>query len=246
MTIEEEIIMKYVRNALIALLLLMTAMSCGGLAEAVSNDSYPAYINRKTYVYKKPSTSSGKVSVAKNTKVYVIGKSGKFYYVKKNNGSAKGYVLASCVSRTKTESEGPSWKSKVVKADWFKGGSKIMKKGTYGYIYDIDTGISLRIKRMGGSNHADVEPATSSDTAKLLKIAGGTFSWDSHAVILRVGSKYVACGINTMPHGDQTISNNNYNGQFCLHMTNSLTHESGSVNANHQASIERAYAWAHN
>ena len=98
---------------------------------------------------------------------------------------------------------------------------------------------------MGGHNHADVEPATAADTAKLLKIAGGSFSWDSHAVILRAGGKYVACAINTMPHGDQTIAGNNYEGQFCLHMTGSTTHGTTTVNANHQAAINQAYNWAH-
>ena len=137
------------------------------------------------------------------------------------------------------------WADKVVKMDWFKGGSEVLKTGSYGYIYDIDTGIIVRIKRMGGHNHADVEPATAADTAKLKRIAGGKFSWKSHAVILSAGGKYVACGINTLPHGDQTIKNNNYDGQFCLHMTNSITHGSQKENEAHQKSIERAYKWAH-
>ena len=129
--------------------------------------------------------------------------------------------------------------------NWFNGGSDVLKKGSYGYIYDIDTGIVVRIKRMGGHNHADVEPATAADTRKLLKISGGKWSWDSHAEILMSGGKYVACAINTMPHGDQTIRNNNYDGQFCLHMSGSLTHASGKLNAYHQKAIETAYKWAH-
>ena len=103
----------------------------------------------------------------------------------------------------------------------------------------------MKIKRMGGHNHADVEPATKADTAKLLKIAGGSFSWDSHAVILICGDKLNAWALNTMPHGAQTLPNNGYDGQFCLHMTGSLTHCSGVENVNHQGSIDRAYNWAH-
>ena len=106
-------------------------------------------------------------------------------------------------------------------------------------------GTTLRVKRMGGHNHADLEPATASDTAKLKKIAGGSFSWDCIPVILRADGKYVACSINTMPHGDQTITSNKYNGQFCLHMSGSTTHENDAVNANHQEAIEKAYNWAH-
>lgn len=237
--------MKYVRNVLIAVLVLLTALPGGALAAS----RYTAYISKATYVYKKASTSSTKKAIGVNTKVYVTGASGSFYRVQNASGTGTGYVLSGCLSKSKVatgkSSTGPAWKSKVVKKDWFKGGSSVLKTGYYGYIYDIATGITLRIKRMGGHNHADVEPATAADTAKLKKIAGGAFSWDAHAVILRVGNTYVACSINTKPHGDQTIKNNKYNGQFCLHMTNSTTHGTDTVNANHQAMINSAYGWAH-
>ncbi|MDO4868006.1 MAG: SH3 domain-containing protein [Clostridia bacterium] len=198
---------------------------------------YAAYISKDTYIYKSASATSDRKSISVNTKVYVVGKSGDYYRVQNSSGSMTGYVSDSCLSKSKKSASKTSWKSKVVKLDWFNGGSSVLKTGGYGYIYDIDTGISLRIKRMGGHNHADVEPATASDTAKLKKIAGGSFSWDSHAVILYAGGKYVACAINTMPHGDQTISGNGYDGQFCLHMVNSLTHDTETVNENHQAAI---------
>ena len=135
-------------------------------------------------------------------------------------------------------------KPQVEVLDWYKDGDGVLKKGGYGYLYDIDTGILMRIKRMGGSRHADVEPATRDDTARLKKIAGGRFSWDSHAVILIVDGRFVACAINTMPHGDQTITNNGYDGQFCLHMVGSRTHGTNNVNAQHQKAIQRAWEWA--
>ena len=209
-----------------------------------------AYISKNTYVYQKASSSSSRRSVSTNTKVYVTGKSGGYYKVQNKSGSVTGYVKVGCVSKSKVStgsaaSSGSDWKSKVVKMDWFGEGKNVLKKGKYGYIYDIDTGIELRIKRMGGHNHADVEPASAADTAKLLRVAKGNFSWKSHAVILKAGGKYVACGINTEPHGDQTISNNNYDGQFCLHMVGSITHGSEKVNEAHQKSIDRAYNWAH-
>ena len=233
--------MKYIRNVIIAMLALMMALPCVALASS----SYTAYTNQKAYVYKKASTASSRVSLAQNTKLVVTGTSGSFYKVKSSSGSAKGYILKACVSRSKTTSKSVSWKSKVVKMDWYKGGSNVLKKGHYGTIYDIDTGISLRIKRMGGHYHADVEPATAADTAKLKRVAGGHFSWGSEAVILKAGGKYVACGINTRPHGDQTIYNNHYDGQFCLHMSGSMTHASSKENSHHQSSIDRAYRWAH-
>lgn len=130
------------------------------------------------------------------------------------------------------------------KLDWFKGGGAVLKKGGYASLYDIDTGLTLRIKRLGGTNHIDVEPATKADTAKLRRIAGGTFSWCSRAVVLIKGGRYIAAAINTMPHGSQTIRDNDYDGQFCCHLLNSRTHGSGVVNTEHQASIERVMKWA--
>ena len=137
-----------------------------------------------------------------------------------------------------------SWTDQVVKMDWFNGGSEVLETDGYGVIYDIDTGISVRIRRMWGHNHADVEPATAEDARRLLEIAGGQFSWDSHAVILIANGQYVAAAINTMPHGQQTLTDNRYDGQFCLHTTNSITHGSGRVNKEHAKAIERAYNWA--
>ena len=119
-----------------------------------------------------------------------------------------------------------------------------MRRGGYAYIYDIDTGLTLRIRRKGGTNHMDVEPATSSDTEKLKKIAGGTFSWKSHAVVLIKGGRYIAAAINTQPHGEYTIKDNDFPGQFCLHMVGSRTHETNKVNVEHQAYIERVIKWS--
>ena len=214
-----------------------------------TSSRYTAYTNKSTYVYKSASSSSSKVSVGANTKLYVVGVSGDFLRVQNSSGSRTGYVAASAVSRGKTATASSdkksAWKSKVVKMSWYDGGSSVLDSGDYGYIYDISSGITVHIKRMGGHNHADCEPATASDTAKLKKIAGGSFSWDCIPVILHSEGKYVACSINTMPHGDQTITNNNYNGQFCLHMVGSKTHGTEAVNESHQDAIDRAYNWAH-
>ena len=211
-----------------------------------SASRYTGYTSKSTYVYKSASSDADKVAVGVNTRVYVVGVSGDFLRVQNASGSRTGYVPASAVSRSRTSTGGDgSWKSKVVKLDWNDGGSSVLGTGDYGYIYAIDSGVTLRIKRMGGHNHADVEPASAADTAKLKKIAGGSYSWDCIPVILHAGGKYVACSINTEPHGDQTITDNGYDGQFCLHMVGSKTHGSDSVNESHQAAIIRAYNWAH-
>lgn len=202
------------------------------------------YASKNANVYAGATSSSRKIaSVSKGAKLEVVGASGSYYQV--TNGSAYGYIAKSSISKTKPAAKSKtSWKSKVETVNWYDGGSRILSKGEYATIYDIDTGITVRIRCLYGSNHADVEPATKADTAKLLKIAGGNFSWDSHAVILNANGRYIAAAINTMPHGEQAITNNGYEGQFCLHLTGSKTHGSDSVNEAHQASILRAYRWA--
>ena len=137
-----------------------------------------------------------------------------------------------------------SWKKKVKIVNWYKGGSSILRVGSYGYIYDIRTGLRIRVKRCGGVAHADLEPATKNDTYKLWKLGHG-YSWDRRPVILYARGKYVACSINTKPHGKQTIRNNGYNGQFCLHMAYSKTHGSHKVDKDHMACVRKAYNWAH-
>ena len=108
-------------------------------------------------------------------------------------------------------------------------------------IIDLATGLRMRIRRVGGSNHCDVEPATASDTEILRKMYGGTFSWDSRAVLFIAGGKCFAAAINGMPHGQEISTTNNYNGQFCLHLRGSLTHGTTKVNPEHQANITKAY-----
>ncbi len=108
-------------------------------------------------------------------------------------------------------------------------------------IVDLKTGARIRIRRLYGSNHCDVEPAEKSDTARLKTIYGGKWSWDSRGVLLIAGGKYYAAAINSMPHGEEISKTNGYPGQFCLHLHGSKTHGSGKVNVEHQANIRRVY-----
>ena len=223
-------------------------------------DYITAYAKKDTKVYKKASSSSSSRKIAMNDAVEIMGASGDYWKVKTEDG-VSAYIKMSHVGWSKVKTDEPeqtpevepeqtpeaesSWKDQVVKMDWYDGGQDVLDRGDYATIYHCATGITIRIKRMGGSNHADIEPATAEDTEKLRKISGGEFNWDSQAVILYSEGKYVACAINTMPHGDQTIEDNNYDGQCCLHMVNSRTHGSDSVNNEHQKAIDRAYNWAH-
>lgn len=233
-------------TALIMMLIMM-------LSFAPSACAAKAYLKTAARAYKRPTASSVSVKGRKGTKVKVVASKkgwskikykGKTGYVKTKNLTAKKTVKKSSKKTLKKAAKNKIWKSKVKAVSWSEGKNSL-KKGSYGRIYDTKTGIEFKAKRMGGHNHMDMEPATKTDTAKLFKISGGKWSWKTHSVILKAGKKYIAASINTKPHGDQTITNNGYNGQFCLHLTGSKTHGSNTVNENQQKSVYEAYEWAH-
>ena len=142
-------------------------------------------------------------------------------------------------------------KTKVVyNIDWFANKSKIISgTGTY-KIMDIATGRSLNIKIQSAGNHADVEPLTAKDTEVLCSLYGVSTAsqletlnkWQRRAVVMTNGNGLQFVGsIYAIPHGQDTVSGNNYDGQFCLHFKGSTIHagDGGSVSTadNHQAKI---------
>ena len=110
-------------------------------------------------------------------------------------------------------------------------------------LIDLGSGLRMRIRRVGGTHHCDVEPRSASDTEVLRKMYGGEFSWDSRAVLLIAGGKCYAAAINGMPHGKEISTSNNYKGQFCLHLKGSLNHNTGKVNPAHQANVQKAWQY---
>lgn len=114
-------------------------------------------------------------------------------------------------------------------------------------VIDVNTGLSFRIKRKGGSNHADNEPLTAEDTAIMKQIYGGSWSWDRRAVVLVVDGKKIAASMAGMPHGSENITNNDFSGHFDIHFKGSMTHGSEYtksrrpvVDSQHQAMVRKA------
>ena len=156
----------------------------------------------------------------------------------------------------------------VEKIDWFTGGiQSIWSVGTVAIITDVYTGISFRAQRLYGDNHADCEPLTTADTAAVCAIYGVSNpqeisdreqelqSYRRRPLWVTIGGRTFAASMYGIPHnfkGDR-IADNGYNGQFCVHFTNSKTHGSGSLPAQvdpdasynnyfgHQSAINYAY-----
>ncbi|CCO08226.1 hypothetical protein [Desulforamulus hydrothermalis] len=117
---------------------------------------------------------------------------------------------------------------------------QIFRRYTNATVVDVDTGLSFRVQRRGGTYHADVQPLTAKDTAVMKVIYDGKWSWKRKAVVVEVGGRRIAASMNGMPHGSGAIRGNNFNGHFCIHFRDSKVHQSGQENLAHQMMVWKA------
>ena len=138
-------------------------------------------------------------------------------------------------------------------ADWNDSDiQKIFYKGCVATVTDVKTGVSFQVKRWSGGSHADVEPLTAADTAAICRIYGVSDAsqitekknYQRRSILVTVAGHSYAASMYGVPHNadeGNTIKNNNYNGQFCIHFTNSSTHGTKKVDSDHQKAIQTAY-----
>lgn len=126
------------------------------------------------------------------------------------------------------------------KLDWFNGGSTVIPKGAIFTVKDIYSGKTFSAKRWSGYNHVDAEPLNADSTAAFKDAVGGSWSWARRPVLIKYNGHVYAASINSMPHGDDTISGNNYEGHFCIHFYKSKTHETNRIDNVHQNAVQRA------
>ena len=144
----------------------------------------------------------------------------------------------------------------VEKSNWYTGTIQhVWTKGTVAVITDVYTGLSFRARRLGGGYHADVEPLTAADSAVMCQIYGVSSTedilsnkhWQRRPLWVTVGGHTYAASMYGVPHnypdGD-SIPDNNFSGQFCVHFVNSRVHRTGDVDAYHQQAIQYAYTHA--
>lgn len=120
--------------------------------------------------------------------------------------------------------------------------NRIFKVGSIATVIDVRTGLTFRVRRRGGSLHADVEPYTKDDTAIMKRVCGGSWTWDRRPIIVQIGGRRMAASMNGMPHGGQSLGNNNFKGHFCLHFAGSKLHNSRKSCPQHQKCVKEAAA----
>lgn len=214
--------------------------------------------NDKAKVYDRNGQEIG--TLKQNAAVTVIAYNDNLVQV--STGTTKGYMKKSDISDTPVannnknytdganKSNGPVGGSTVapatgtaVEMDWWTSDiQKIFSRGTVCQVTDVETGLSWQEKRFGGKNHADCQPLTAADTAALKNAYGGVWSWDRHAVFITIDGVNYAASINGMPHGGQSITDNNFEGHHCIHFTNSRCHYNDKIDSGHQKAIKKAAA----
>ncbi|MDQ0112133.1 hypothetical protein [Paenibacillus harenae] len=107
-------------------------------------------------------------------------------------------------------------------------------------VTDLESGLSFRVQRRAGSDHADVQPLTKADTATMKQIYGGSWSWKRKAILVQSEKGWIAASMNGMPHGGDGIPENGFSGHFCIHFLGSSTHKSEYPDLAHQLMVHKA------
>ena len=85
-----------------------------------------------------------------------------------------------------------------------------LKTGAHLSVYEPSSGISFTLYVMSRGRHADVEPLTADDTAKMMEAWGGKESWTPKTVYVGLpDGRWSMAVMHNVAHGSQTISGNN-------------------------------------
>ena len=134
--------------------------------------------------------------------------------------------------------------SRVQYANWYDKIKAVARKYPYVTLYDFASGISWQGHIISLGAHADYEPVTANDTAKMVKAFGGN-TWTPKAVwvVFSDGSVYLG-STHSMPHDVYHVKDNNFNGHSCIHFPRTQEQVSaiGPYATKHQETIDAAWA----
>ena len=147
---------------------------------------------------------------------------------------------------------------KILDLHWFEEKnfyiSHGVRTGATVTIMDVGTGKKFNVRVQSTGSHADVEPKTAADTKMMCAIYGvedaGDISYKRRPVFVKANVNGVvytyAASMYGELHGSQTITNNDYDGQFCIHFRHSTTSGTKAELAENQNPIDRAVSYAVN
>lgn len=140
--------------------------------------------------------------------------------------------------------------------EWFRSKDKLieigLKKNAVVLLTDLRTDTTFRIKVESMGNHIDAEPLTAADTRAMCRIYGVSSAqelvdqnhYKRRPMLLTIPYQgtdiQIVCSMYGVPKGADTIVNNNYDGNFCIHLSGSKLHAVDRVCEEHTKAIAEA------
>ena len=125
-----------------------------------------------------------------------------------------------------------------------------VESGKYAKILDLATGKAFNIFMRWGTEHMDAEPYNAKATETLCDIYGVDSASQlpsdrnkARPMLVETNKGYqIVCTLYPVPHdsSSQTITNNNFNGVFCIHFTGTRTHGGNVVHSEYTNAINLA------
>lgn len=127
--------------------------------------------------------------------------------------------------------------NKILNLDW-SGIDCLIHNDSMFEIVDIDSEQNFFVKRIGGTNHADIIPASQNDLEIISTIYD--ISWQRHPVLVKLNDyTYAPASLASYPHGFEE-NNKIMNGHLCLHFKNSKAHGTNRIDDEHQKCVSIA------
>ena len=128
--------------------------------------------------------------------------------------------------------------------NWYTAVRNHARKYPYVTVYDYSTGISWQIHIFSVGSHADGEPLTANDTAKMERAFGGN-TWNPKPVWVIFGDGSIYMGsTHSVPHGVQHNQDNGFSGHTCIHFprTSEQVASIGPYATSHQRTIDAGWS----
>ena len=177
-------------------------------------------------------------------------------FQKKYGLTVNGEVNSATLAKLKEVLAYDSDSGKIIDLHWFNDKSYYtshgVKKGLTITIMDVKTGKQFNGRVQSTGYHADVEPKTAADTEIMCDIYGvskaSSISYVRRPVIIKTnvnGKRYTfAASMYGEAHGSQVVTDNNYDGQFCIHFRHSTTSGTQVEYEMNQSPIDTAVNYA--
>ena len=114
----------------------------------------------------------------------------------------------------------------------------IFPEGTTVTITDFKTGVSFKMKRTGGTNHADVESTDADNYDLFVDCFGGESNWgEKRSVLVTINGVQYAASLFGHPSGLDTIEGNSMDGHTQLYFNGSTSDVLGLADRYHQEKV---------